>query len=1403
MNSVHQWHLLSFVYIQVIEEGDAEVHGKEVNAGDTAEGDVRAAHGEVPTISEGPSIPFPTPPTPPPQPSHDIPSTSQGRMIAEMDQDADVFLEEAKEVAEDAKDESEPTEVQEVVYVVTTTKIITEVVTVASETITAASETITAAEAQVPAVTLTDAPARVTVAPSRRRKGVAKEDPAVKRYQVLKRKPQTEAQARKNMMVYLKNVAGFKIDYFKGMSYDDMHHIFEAKFNINVAFLQKTKEQIEEEESRAVKRLNETPAEKAAKRQKEDLEALCSLVKERFSTTKPKNFSDDFLLVTLGAMFKKLDIHSQVWKNQRSVHGPAKVKGWKLLESCGVQIITFTTTQLILFVERKYPLTRFTIDQMLNAVRLKVEEESEVSLELLRFIRQQHQEGIPSDFYSLIDNNKTAKDLWDALARHMLGSEYGEQDKKAVVLYEYETFKASEGELLLDTYIRYLQWKQYETMTRQNKNLLDINIDALYNILKQNQYDVNDAMKSKKKTVVITSDPLALVAEQTKVRKKEKVIVSSESKRSDDELRKITALLAKVFNPKKFYSKPTNNNLRTSSTTSSANKKQEYVKSDNQKKEKKVDEKKRDMRKVKCYNYKHEQVLLAEDHAWMESSSDSDQEINANMVFMAQIEKVLSDLEASSSSSNDKIVENEQIKVLIEKNDDLLAQTKVLQEQFKVKHVVIDDHVECQTKYAKLKAERYEYMIRYSAYFDNDKQHRKQIVDQEILFDKMSRQLVEFDENVRMLKNTLLKKDLKISELEECVRNKDLEIKKCLERLNECENKLHKIGQTNQTIHMIMPSKDKMYNGQKGIGYTSRFLIHSDEDLETGKFKRARDNKIEFAYDYENLNASDVNEKINFSDVYFQEIIYLDFEKIDSLFQQTSSLKSVETKLKRKSHKRTSSKHHNKQVNKDVLRADKDFVHFSDLNTLSSVRIPKPSGVMWMKKGSSNTVKADLSFVNHSNLNKNVKRYSRKNLMACNNSDTHSTFDCNNAMNALCNARMNASVDVNDLFVFDEVSIRKSHVSKMPFRKKPSASLNVHSRSKMNKSLPRGCLKHMTGNRALLMNFVEKFLGTVCFGNKDFVVIAGYGDVVIGSITIKKVYYFEGLGHNLFSVGQFCDKGLGVAFRKFICFVRTEGGVDLLTGDRSSNLYNIALNEVASNSSACLLAKASSLQSWLWHQRLSHLNFATIHNLVKNNLVYGLPKMKFEKDHLCSTCEQGKIHQKHHKSKTAFTSNQPLYILHMDLCGLMHVKSINGKRYVLVVVDDYSRHTWVQRVQTDNGTEFKSKTLTKFFDEVQRVQTDNGTEFKSKTLTKFFDEAEAIATACFTQNRSIIHKRFDKTPYEFMNKRKPNIKFFHVFGCKCYLLNDYDDVGKLKEKVDIGVFVGCSKESVAFRFYNK
>nr|GEY77458.1 hypothetical protein [Tanacetum cinerariifolium] len=417
----------------------------------------------------------------------------------------------------------------------------------------------------------------------------------------------------------------------------------------------------------------------------------------------------------------------------------------------------------------------------------------------------------------------------------------------------------------------------------------------------------------------VTSDPLALITEKTNVSKsKEKVVVSSDSEASE----------ADDF---------------------------KFVKTDNKRVEKKDDKKKRDMNRVKCYNCKKEghfakdckkakvkdyeyykkkmllakkdkdkQVLLAEDQAWMESSSDSNQEINANMVFMAQIEKVLPDSEASLSSADEKIYEvsyylsesKSEFKFeTLEYYDNstnygLFVNNADDQEIFhdaieSASENFIENHIDSQKDCDKFDVDH------------NDSEEKdqlvdkKQIADQQVLYDKISVQLVELDKHVRDLKNTGLEKHFKISKLEECVRNKDLEIEKCLECLNVCEIKLCKMSQTNQTVHMIMPSKDNLYNGRKGIcfekpsyfekgkdlrptlyddkviglGYTPMFLTHSDEALVIEKFKRSRENKIEFTYDYGNLNASYVNEKINLEDDYFQDIINPNFAKIDSPFQ--------------------------------------------------------------------------------------------------------------------------------------------------------------------------------------------------------------------------------------------------------------------------------------------------------------------------------------------------------------------------------------------------------------------------------------------------------------------------------------------------------------------------------------
>nr|GEY74172.1 hypothetical protein [Tanacetum cinerariifolium] len=291
--------------------------------------------------------------------------------------------------------------------------------------------------------------------------------------------------------------------------------------------------------------------------------------------------------------------------------------------------------------------------------------------------------------------------------------------------------------------------------------------------------------------------------------------------------------------------------------------------------------------------------------------------------------------------------------------------------------------------------------------------------------------------------------------------------------------------------------------------------------------------------------------------------------------------------------------------------------------------------------------------------------------------------------------------------------------------------------------------------------------------------------------------------------------GFEVAFRKDACFVRNLEGVDLLKGDRSTNLYTINLNEMASASPICLMARASSTKSWLWHQRLSHLNFDTINDLAINDLVVGLPKFKYHKEHLCPSYEQGKSKRTSHPPKPVPNSRQRLHLLHMDFCRPIRIASISGNRYVLVIVDDYSRYTWVHFLRSkDEAPEVIITFLKRITVLLQSpaiiIRTDNGIEFKNQVLKEYFDTvgishqmSYAIATACFTQNRSIIHRHFNKTPYELINGRKLDISFLHVFEALCYPKNDRKDIGKLGAKGDIGFFIRYSAGSCAYRVYNR
>ncbi|GJR72701.1 retrovirus-related pol polyprotein from transposon TNT 1-94, partial [Tanacetum coccineum] len=230
----------------------------------------------------------------------------------------------------------------------------------------------------------------------------------------------------------------------------------------------------------------------------------------------------------------------------------------------------------------------------------------------------------------------------------------------------------------------------------------------------------------------------------------------------------------------------------------------------------------------------------------------------------------------------------------------------------------------------------------------------------------------------------------------------------------------------------------------------------------------------------------------------------------------------------------------------------------------------------------------------------------------------------------------------------------------------------------------------MTRNRSRLKNFVKKFIETVRFENDHFGAIMGYGDYVIGDSVISMEYYMvwsylKGL------VAQIC-----------------------------------ILSLLKTYSPICLLSKASKNKSWLWHRRLNHLNFGTINDLARKDLVRGLPRLKFEKDHLCSACQLGKSKKYTHKPKSENTIMEVIHTLHMDLCGPMRVQSINGNKYILFIVDDYSRFTWVKFLRSKDETpEFVIKFLKQIQvglnKTVRYIRTDNGTKFVNQVLTDFYE----------------------------------------------------------------------------------
>ncbi|KAD5318063.1 hypothetical protein E3N88_18009 [Mikania micrantha] len=399
-----------------------------------------------------------------------------------------------------------------------------------------------------------------------------------------------------------------------------------------------------------------------------------------------------------------------------------------------------------------------------------------------------------------------------------------------------------------------------------------------------------------------------------------------------------------------------------------------------------------------------------------------------------------------------------------------------------------------------------------------------------------------------------------------------------------------------------------------------------------------------------------------------------------------------------------------------------------------------------------------------------------------------------------------------------------------------------------------GCSQHMTGELGLLKEFRQMKGCYVNFAGDKGGQISGCGSLTNGKSSFDNVNYCKELTNNLLSVSQICDKGYKVLFDNEICYVLQQGiqipeDWILMTADMSKDLYvlDMAKAETVNKVETCLVSKATEQDTRSWHKRMGHIHIRKMNHLVHNHLVDGVPVKHFKLPDVCVSCKKGKQKRRSHKSKTVFSIDKPLELLHMDLFGPINVKSIDGESYCFVVTDDFSRFSWVmflkyksetyenfvllvnrletlyklrvRCVRSDNGTEFKNQNLEEFCDSkgIQQQfsapyepQMNGVAERKNRTLiesarTMLADSklhitfwSEAVATVCFTLNRVLIVKRHNKTCYELLQNRKPNLEHLEPFGAPCTMLKKD---AKFNSKVEEGFFLGYNLPNK--RVFNK
>ncbi|GKD51006.1 retrovirus-related pol polyprotein from transposon TNT 1-94 [Tanacetum coccineum] len=342
--------------------------------------------------------------------------------------------------------------------------------------------------------------------------------------------------------------------------------------------------------------------------------------------------------------------------------------------------------------------------------------------------------------------------------------------------------------------------------------------------------------------------------------------------------------------------------------------------------------------------------------------------------------------------------------------------------------------------------------------------------------------------------------------------------------------------------------------------------------------------------------------------------------------------------------------------------------------------------------------------------------------------------------------------------------------------------------------LDSGCSRSMTGVKSYLHKYVEQPGPKVVFGDNSSCITEGYGSINCGGIVFTKVAFVNGLKYNLISISQLCDAKYIVQFDDKQGTIFNANKEIILIASRRNDVYVLDMSSLTPNG-ACFFAKALENVNWLWQKRLSHLNFKNINKLAKQNKVLGLPSLVYLKDKPCTTCEKRKHHRASFKTKQNFSIRKCLHLLHMDLFGPISPVSINHEKYTLVIIDEYSRYTWVYFLRKKSQAPEMIMSFIRMVEnqndvKVKQIRTDNETEFRNHELESFYDEKG------ISQNFS--------SPYTLEQNvgKIPDISYFNVFGCPVFIHNHKDHLGKFDAKADDGYFLGYSSVSKAFRVYN-